>query len=35
MEIVLNPHDISITYESGKLVSLGYDGEVLSISDHQ
>lgn len=32
-EIVLNPHDISVSYESGKLVSLGYDGEVLSISD--
>ena len=33
-EIILNPNDITITYESGKLVSLGYDGEVLSISDN-
>ena len=32
-EIRLNPNDIEVYYESGKIVSLEYNGEVISISD--
>lgn len=32
-EIRLNPNDIEVSYESGKIVTLEYNGEVISISD--
>ena len=32
-EIVLNPNDITVYYDSGKIVTLEYNGEVISISD--
>ena len=31
--ITLNPNDITVTYESGKIVKLEYNGDVISISD--
>ena len=32
-EIVLNPNDIEVHYEDGKIVKLEYNGEVISITD--
>ena len=32
-EIRLNPNDIEVSYESGKIVTLEYNGEVISVSD--
>ena len=32
-EIRLNPNDIEISYESGKIVTLEYNGEIISVSD--
>ena len=32
-EIILNPNDIEVRYESGKIVKLEYNGELISISD--
>ena len=32
-EIILNPNDITVTYGSGKIVMLEYNGELISVSD--
>ena len=34
-EIILNPNDIQVNYESGKIVIMEYNGEVISITDRE